>query len=136
VNNLAEYIALAKKEPGTVTYGTAGVGSGPHLNMVRLEHAAGVKLVAVHYRGATPALTDVIGGHTKSMLISVGSALSPAAAGKVKMIAVGSEKRLLALPKLPTASEAVPGYTAGTWFGLSVTGGTPRDIVMKINADV
>jgi tripartite-type tricarboxylate transporter receptor subunit TctC len=136
VKSLADLIALAKKEPGTVTYGTAGVGSGPHLNMVRLENEAKMKLVAVHYRGATPSLTDVIGGHTKTMMIAFGSALPPADAGKVKILAVGSEKRLPTHPDLPIAAETVPGFTAGTWFGLSVTGGTPRDIVMKIHADV
>jgi tripartite-type tricarboxylate transporter receptor subunit TctC len=134
--SLAELIALAKQKPGTLTYGTAGVGSGPHMNMARLENAAGVKLVAVHYRGATPAMTDVIGGHTNMMLISVGSALPPTHAGKVRMLAIGSEKRLPEVRDVPAANETVPGYTAGTWFGLSVTAGTPRDIVMKINADV
>lgn len=136
VNSLGELLTLAKAKPGTLTYGTAGVGSGPHMNMARLENSAGVKLVAVHYRGATPALTDVIGGHTNMMLISVGSALGPVDAGKVKFIAIGSPKRLPRLPNVPTAAETVPGYTAGTWFGLSTTAGTPRDIVMKINADV
>jgi tripartite-type tricarboxylate transporter receptor subunit TctC len=135
-NSLSEMIALAKAKPGTLTYGTAGVGSGPHLNMVRLENVTGAKLVAVHYRGATPALTDVVGGHTNMMLISVGSALSPAEARKVKMLAIGSAKRLPQLPDLPAAAESVPGYTAGTWFGLSATGRTPRDVVMKINKDV
>ncbi len=94
VNSLGELLTLAKAKPGTLTYGTAGVGSGPHMNMARLENSAGVKLVAVHYRGATPALTDVIGGHTNMMLISVGSALGPVDAGKVKFIAIGSPKRL------------------------------------------
>ena len=70
------------------------------------------------------------------MLISVGSALGPAEARKVKMLAIGSPKRLPQLPDLPSTGESVPGYTAGTWFGLSATGGTPRDVVMKINADV
>jgi len=135
-NSLSEMIALAKAKPGTLTYGTAGVGSGPHLNMVRLENVTGAKLVAVHYRGATPALTDVVGGHTNMMLISIGSALSPADARKVKLLAIGSAKRLPRLPDLPAAAESVPGYTAGTWFGLSATGRTPRDVVMKINKDV
>ena len=134
--NVADFVALAKKEPGTLTYGTAGVGSGPHLNMVRLENTAGIKLVAVHYRGATPALTDVIGGHTKTMLISVGSALGPADSGKVKILAIGSDKRLPSLPNIPTIAETVPGYIAGTWFGLSAPGGTPKDIITKINSDV
>jgi tripartite-type tricarboxylate transporter receptor subunit TctC len=134
--SFGELIALAKQKPDTLTYGTAGLGSGPHLNMVRLENAAGVKFVTVHYRGATPALTDVIGGHTSMMMISVGSALGPTDAGNVKMLAIGSPKRLPSLPNVPTAEETVPGYTAGTWFGLSTTAGTPREIVMKINADV
>jgi tripartite-type tricarboxylate transporter receptor subunit TctC len=136
VNSLAELIARAREKPGAFTYGTAGVGSGPHLNMVMLENLARVKLLALHYRGATPALTDVIGGHANLMLISVGSAIAPAEAGSVKLIAVGSPKRLVQLPNLPTADESVPGYTAGTWFGLSTTAKTPREIVMKINADV
>lgn len=136
VKSFGELIALAKQKPGTLTYGTAGVGSGPHLNMVRLENAAGVKFVTVHYRGATPALTDIMGGHTNMMMISVGSALGPTDSGGVKMLAIGSPKRLPSLPNLPTADETVPGYTAGTWFGLSTTAGTPREIVMKINADV
>lgn len=135
-SSLGETIALAKAKSGSLTYGTAGVGSGPHLNMVRLENATGAKFVAVHYRGATPALTDIVGGHTNMMLISVGSALGPAEARKVKLIAIGSPKRLPQLPDLPAADESVPGYTAGTWFGLSTTGGTPRHVVMKINADV
>ena len=69
-------------------------------------------------------------------MVSVGSALSPAEARKVKMLAIGSAKRLPQLPDLPAAAESVPGYTAGTWFGLSATGRTPRDVVMKINKDV
>ncbi len=136
VNSLGDVLALAKQKPGTLTYGTAGLGSGPHLNMVRLENVAGVKFLTVHYRGATPALTDIIGGHTNMMLISVGSALGPMEAGKVKMLAIGSSKRLPSLPKIPATTETLPDYTAGTWFGLSTTAGTPRDVVTKINADV
>ena len=135
-NSFGELVALAKAKPGTLTYGTAGVGSGPHLNMVRLENDAGVKLVAVHYRGATPALTDVIGGHTNMMLISVGSAIAPADARNVKLLAIGSPQRLARLPDLPTAGDCFPGYTAGTWFGVSTTAKTSREIMMKINEDV
>jgi tripartite-type tricarboxylate transporter receptor subunit TctC len=135
-NTLGELIALGKRKPGTITYGTAGIGSGPHMNMALLENIAGVKLVAVHYRGATPALNDVVGGHTDAMLISVSSGLGPMNSGKVKMLAVGSEKRLPSLPNIPAAAETVPGYTAGTWFGLAAPAGTPRDVVMKINSVV
>ena len=122
------------QKPGTVTYGTAGIGSGPHMNMALLENMTGMKLLAVHYRGATPALNDVVGGHTDSMLISVSSALGPMNAGKLKILAIGSPKRLPSLPNIPAAAETVPGYGAGTWFGLAAPAGTPHDVVMKINA--
>jgi tripartite-type tricarboxylate transporter receptor subunit TctC len=136
VKTLGDFIALAKKKPGAITYGTAGIGSGPHMNMALLENIAGIKMLAVHYRGATPALNDVSGGHTDSMLISVSSGLAPMRAGKVKMIAIGSPKRLPSLPNIPAAAETVPGYTAGTWFGLAAPAGTPHDVIMKINAAV
>lgn len=136
VKTLGDLIALAKKKPGTITYGTAGIGSGPHMNMALLENMTGIKMVAVHYRGATPALTDVAGGHTDTMLISVSSGLAPLAAGKVKMLAVGSAKRLPSLPNIPAADETVPGFTAGTWFGLSAPAGTPHDVIMKIDTAV
>jgi tripartite-type tricarboxylate transporter receptor subunit TctC len=138
VNSVAELIALAKQKPGEITYGTAGVGSGPHVNVVRFENAAKVKLNAIHYRGATPAQNDVMGGHTNMMMVSVSLALPAHRDGKLKMLSIGSAKRLPQLPEFPTTAEAgnIPGYIAGTWFGLAVTAGTPRPIVDKINADV
>ncbi|MEX2036177.1 MAG: tripartite tricarboxylate transporter substrate binding protein [Xanthobacteraceae bacterium] len=136
--NFAEVLELARKKPGEITYGTAGIGSGPHVNVVRLENEAKIKLNAIHYRGATPAQNDVMGGHTNMMLISVSSALPNFRAGKVKMYGIGSAKRLPKVPDVPTIAEAgnLPGFLAGTWFGLAVTGGTPRSIVDKINKDV
>ena len=129
---------LAKKKPGEITYGTAGIGSGPHVNMARLENVAHIKLNAIHYRGATPAQNDVMGGHTNMMLISVSSALPAFREGKVKMFGIGSAQRLPQVPDVATLAEAghLPGFLAGTWFGLAVTGGTPRPIVDKINKDV
>ena len=105
---------------------------------MRFENAAKVKLNAIHYRGATPAQNDVMGGHTNMMMVSVSLALPTHRDGKVKMFSIGSAKRLPQLPEFPTTAEAgnMPGYIAGTWFGLAVTAGTPRPIVDKINADV
>ena len=132
-----DLIKLAKERSAPLTYGTAGIGSAPHMNMALLGNAAAVKFQPVHYRGATPALTDVVAGHINMMLISVSSALPPMRAGHVKMLAVGSAARLPELPDVAVIAEAgLPGFRAGTWFGLATTGGTPRDIVMKINADV
>ena len=135
--DVKELIALAKKKPGTLNYGTFGVGSTGHLNMEMLQIATGTRLVAVHYKGAAPALTDVIGGHIQMMFISTGSAIQPSEAGRVKLLAVGSSKRLARLPNVPTVAEAgLPGFEAVSWFGLFAPRGTPRDIVTKINADV
>jgi tripartite-type tricarboxylate transporter receptor subunit TctC len=135
-NSVGELIALAKTKPGEITYGTSGIGAAGHVNMALFESMAGVALVPVHYRGATPALNDVIAGHIQLTSVSVSSGLQPARAGQVKMLAIGSPRRLPQLPDVPTVAETVPGYEATTWFGLFATAGTPRDIVMKINAEV
>jgi tripartite-type tricarboxylate transporter receptor subunit TctC len=137
-NSVAELVALAKQKPAQITYGSAGVVSGPHINTVRLENAGGIKLVAVHYKGATPALNDVIGGHTNMMIISVSSALTQFRAGQLKMLGIGSAKRLPQVADVPTIAESgnLPGYDANTWFGLAVTGGTPPDVVKKISTEV
>jgi tripartite-type tricarboxylate transporter receptor subunit TctC len=136
-NNVRELIELASKKPGELTYGTAGIGSAPHMNMVLFESMANVKLVAVHYRGAAPALTDVIAGHVNLMSVSVSLALPPFRTGKIKIFGIGSGKRLSLAPDIPTVAESgLPDYEATTWFGLFATAGTPREIVTKINAEV
>jgi tripartite-type tricarboxylate transporter receptor subunit TctC len=136
-NNVRELIELASKKPGELTYGTAGIGSAPHMNMVLFESMANVKLVPVHYRGAAPALTDVIAGHVNLMSVSVSLALPPFRTGKIKIFGIGSGKRLSLAPDIPTVAESgLPDYEATTWFGLFATAGTPREIVTKINAEV
>src|SRR5215475_5612328 len=135
--NVSELIALAKQKPGEFTYGTAGIGSAPHMNMVLFESMAGVKLVPVHYRGAAPALTDVIAGHVNLMSVSVSLALPPFRTGQIKIFGIGSGKRMPLAPDIPTVAEnGLPGYEATTWFGLFATAGTPQPIVTKINAEV
>ena len=135
--NLKELIELAKQRPGELNYGTFGVGSTGHLNMEMLQSMTGVKLGAVHYKGATPALTDVIAGHIQMMFISTSSAIEPWTAGKLKLLAVGSSKRLARFPEIPTIAESgVPGFEAVSWFGLFAPGGTPRDVVARVNAEV
>ena len=136
-NDVRELIELARKTPGELTYGTAGIGSAPHMNMVLFESMAGVKLVPVHYRGAAPALTDVIAGHVKLMSVSVSLALPPFRTGQIKIFGVGSGKRMPLAPDVPTVAEnGLPGYEATTWFGLFATAGTPQPIVTKINTEV
>jgi tripartite-type tricarboxylate transporter receptor subunit TctC len=137
VQDMKELIEFAKKKSGELNYGTFGVGSTGHLNMEMLQIATGVKLVAVHYKGATPALTDVIAGHIQMMFISTSSAIQPWQVGRVKLLAVGSSKRLARFPNIPTAAEAgLPGFEAVSWFGLFAPRETPRDVVAQVNADV
>jgi tripartite-type tricarboxylate transporter receptor subunit TctC len=136
-SNVRELLDLANKKPGEITYGTAGVGSAPHMNLIKFENMAQVKLQAVHYRGAAPALNDIMAGHINLMSVSLSLVVQPAAEKKLKVLAVGSAKHVPQLPDAPTVSESgVPGYEAGTWFGLATTGGTAREIMMKINAEV
>jgi tripartite-type tricarboxylate transporter receptor subunit TctC len=136
-NNVRELIDLANKKPGEITYGTASVGSAPHMNIIKLENLAKVKLQAVHYRGAAPALNDIIAGHINLMSVSYSLVIQPAQEKRLKVLGLGGSSRLPALPNVPTVAESgVPGYAANTWFGLAAPGGTPRDVVMKINAEV
>jgi tripartite-type tricarboxylate transporter receptor subunit TctC len=137
VDNVKDLLALAKQKPGQLNYGTFGIGSSGHLNMELLQTLAGVKFQAVHYKGATPALTDVMAGHIQMMFISVGSAVPQWKAGKVKLLAVGARKRMALLPEAPTVAESgLPGFEAVSWFGLFAPAGTPRPIVDKINGEI
>jgi tripartite-type tricarboxylate transporter receptor subunit TctC len=137
VANVKELIALARQKPGELNYGTFGIGSSGHLNMELLQSAADIKLVPVHYKGATPALTDVIAGHIQLMFVSVGSAVPQWKAGKVRMLAVGAQKRLEGLPEIPTIAESgLPDFEAVSWFALYGPARLPDDIVAKVNTEV
>jgi len=135
-NTIAELIALAKQKPGEITYGSSGLGAAGHVNVALLESMANIKLTPVHYRGATPALNDVLAGHIMLTSVSLSASVPPHRAGLAKMLAVGSAKRLPQISEVPTTAETVPGYEAVTWFGLFTTTGTPRDVIGKINAEV
>src|SRR5437899_3314824 len=137
VHNVKELIALAKQKPGELNYGTFGIGSSGHLNMELFQALSGTKLQAVHYKGATPALTDVMAGHIQLMFISVGSAVPQWKADKVKLIAVGAAKRMALLPEIPTVAESgLPGYEAVSWFGLFGPAGLAPDVVEKLNREI
>ncbi len=137
VSNAAELIALAKQKPGQLTYGTAGIGSAPHMNIELFENMAGVKFTPVHYRGATPALNDLRAGTINLMSVSVSLALPPYQAGEIKILGIGSAKRLPQVPNIPTVAETgLPGYQAVTWFGLFGPAGMPHDLVVKLNGEV
>jgi tripartite-type tricarboxylate transporter receptor subunit TctC len=137
VQSVKELIALAKQKPGEINYGTFGAGSSGHLNMELFQALSGAKFQAVHYKGATPAMTDVVAGHIQMMFISVGSAVPQWRGNKVKLIAVGAGRRMELLPEVPTVAESgLPGYEAVSWFGLFGPPGMPTDVVAKISGEV
>ncbi len=134
--NVKELLELAKQKPGTINYGTFGIGSSGHLNMVLLETMAGVKFQAVHYKGAAPAMNDVVAGHIQMGFVSVGSALPQAKGGTLKLVAMGGKKRIPQLPDVPAVAETVSGFEAVSWFGLFGPAGMAPELVAKINAEI
>jgi tripartite-type tricarboxylate transporter receptor subunit TctC len=134
IKSIADLIAAAKAEPTKLTYGTYGTGTSAHLAGELFKHMAGVNLTTVPYKGAAPAITDLIGGQIDVMFTTVASAASLVEAGQLRAIAVTSAERSPAFPKLPTVSEAgVPGYAAEAWYGLYAPASTPPEIIDRLN---
>jgi len=135
VASVAELVAAAKREPGKLSYASAGPGSQLQLAMELFKSAAGVDIVHVPYKGAAPALNDVLAGHVSSMVSNVLSAKPHIDAGKLRALAVTSLKRVDALPGVPTMAESgFAGYEVVNWFGLFAPAGTPAPIVAWLNA--
>lgn len=134
VKNLAELIALAKKEPGKLTFGSSGIGGAHHLSAEMFRELSGIQIVHVPYKGGSPAATDLMAGHL-SMMFEMGYAALPSIrADRVRPIAVSSNKRLAILPDVPTMAEAgVPGFESYNWQGIIVPAGTPVEITTKLN---
>src|SRR5438128_2190855 len=132
----AELIELGKKKPGELNYGTFGIGTSGHLNIVLMESLTGARFTPVHYRGAAPALTDTIAGHIQMMIVSIGLVVQPWQAGQLRVLGFGSAQRIARFPDVPTLAESgLPGYEAGSWYGLVAPKGTPPEIVAKTNAE-
>ena len=135
--NVKELIAFAKARPGQLQYASAGIGSMPHLMMAFFVSAAGLEMTHVPYKGAGPALGDVIAGHVPIMAANILSTLPHVKAQRVRAYGVTSAKRASAAPDIPTIAEAgVPGYEAVQWFGLLAPAGTPAPIVTKLHGAV
>ena len=136
VRTIGDLVALARQNPGTLSYGTTGFGSASHLNMEQLDRMAAIKTVAVHYRGSAPALADVIAGHVPMTFASIGLVNEPMKAGLVRLVGVVSPTRFSDLPDVPTIAESLPGFDGTSWFGLFAPAGTPLGVVARLNADV
>jgi len=137
IKSIADLIAAAKAKPGAINYGTFGPGTSAHLAGELFNSLAHVKLTAVHYKGAAPAITDLLGGTIQVMFTTVASAASLVKASKLKALAVTSAKRTAAFPDLPTVAEAgVPGYVAESWYGLFAPAKTPPETIALLNKAV
>jgi tripartite-type tricarboxylate transporter receptor subunit TctC len=134
VKNVKELAALAKSKPGQLVYGSSGSGSMPHLAVESLRIAADINLVHVPYKGAAPAVTDLLGGHVLLTILDVPILLPHVKAGKLKALAVATGKRQPTLPEVPTMAEAgYPAVNADNWYGVVVASATPKDIVDKLH---
>jgi tripartite-type tricarboxylate transporter receptor subunit TctC len=136
-NSVAELIALAKAKPGTMNYGSYGVGTYAHLSMEDLKQRTGTDIVHIPYRGATPAAQALLAGDVSMLLLNLSSIEAHEPAGKVKILAAAGSTRTAARPNLPTIAEAgVPGFSTSVWFALLGPASLPPELAAKIHADV
>jgi tripartite-type tricarboxylate transporter receptor subunit TctC len=133
VNSVADVIAMAKANPGALTYASAGIGTTQQLFAELFKSMANVDIREIPYKGTAPGLVDVMSGNVTMMFTDIGPAIGLVKGGKLKMLAVTSLQRNKDMPDIPTIAETVPGYEAIGWQGLLARAGTPRDIVDKIN---
>ena len=137
VRSVADLIALAKKEPGKITYASAGIGSGAHISTELLTSMADIKLTHVPYRGSGAAQADLVGGHVQMAIQSVPPIIGPVRSGQLRAIAVTGATRSPILPDVQTVAESgVPGYDAVIHYGIVAPAGTPRAIVERLNAEL
>ena len=134
--NLTEFIALAKASPGKYTIASAGNGTLNHLIGEMLGKAAGIDLTHVPYKGASAAVTDLVGGQVQVSVQSLPSSISFIKSGKLKVLGVVNEKRVSALPDVPTIGETIKGFGSTPWYGLFAPAGTPKAIVAQLHAAV
>jgi tripartite-type tricarboxylate transporter receptor subunit TctC len=137
VHSVKDLLALARKEPGKITYATAGIGSGSHISTELFNSMTGIKLTHIPYRGSGPAQSDLIAGHVPMAITTVPPAIAQIRSGLLRAVAVTGDTRLAILPDVPTVAESgVPGYVAVIHYGMVAPAGTPRPIVERLNAEL
>ena len=134
--NVAELVALAKQQPGKITIASAGNGTLNHLIGEMLGKATGIDLIHVPYKGASAAVTDLVGGQVQVSVQSLPSSITFIRSGKLKVLGVVNEKRVAALPDVPTIGETVRGFGSTPWYGVFAPAGTPRAIINQLNAEI
>jgi tripartite-type tricarboxylate transporter receptor subunit TctC len=131
---LREFVALARKEPGKLNFGSPGIGTTGHLGLAMFMHAAQVRITHVPYKGAAPAVTDLIAGQIDGVVDNPPTVISHIEAGKLRPLAYAAKERLALLPDVPTAAEAgVADFEATSWFGIAVPAGTPPAIIAQLH---
>jgi len=136
-NTLAEFVALAKKQPDRLAYGSAGNGSIMHVSTQYFVDTAGIKVLHIPYKGTGPALQDTIGGQVQLVFGAIPTTLPHVKAGRLRALAVTTAKRVAAAPELPTVAEVgYPGYEVTNWHGLVGPKGLPREIVEQLNREI
>jgi len=133
---VAEFIAYCKANPGKINMASSGSGTSVHLSGELFKSLTGCQMLHVPYKGAGPALTDLMGGQVDVIFDNLPSSIGHIKSGKIRALAVTSAERDPSLPDVPTVAETVPGYEATAWFGIGMPKGTPKDVVEKINAEV
>ncbi|HEV7578519.1 MAG TPA: tripartite tricarboxylate transporter substrate binding protein [Caldimonas sp.] len=136
VKSVAEFIAYCKANPGKINMASSGSGTSVHLSGELFKSMTGCDMLHVPYKGAGPALTDLMGGQVDVIFDNLPSSVGHIKAGKIRALGVTSEQRDPSLPNLPTVGETVPGYEATAWFGIGMPKGTPKEIIDKVNAEV
>jgi tripartite-type tricarboxylate transporter receptor subunit TctC len=135
--NLAEFVAYAKANPGKLNFGSPGVGTTGHLGLALFMHAANIKMTHVPYKGAAPAITDLIAGQIDGVIDNPPTVLPHIVAGKLRPLAVAAKTRMPLLPHLPTTAQAgVADFEASSWFGIAAPAGTPPAIVARLHRDI
>jgi tripartite-type tricarboxylate transporter receptor subunit TctC len=134
--NITELIDLAKSQPGKVNFGTPGIGSVGHLTVAFLNTTGGAKFTHVPYKGAGPAVIDLVAGRIQVFVGSVTGTMPQVSAGRIRPIATGHIKRVRSLPDVPTIAESFPGFTNDGWYGIVAPLRTPAPIIKKLNAEM
>jgi tripartite-type tricarboxylate transporter receptor subunit TctC len=135
--SVMDLIALAKAGPGTINFGSGGLGTTPHMAGELFSIQAGIKMVHVAYRGEAPAINDLLGGQLHLIFANLSAVIGNVKAGSLRALAVTSAQRAATAPEIPTVAEAaLPGFDAATWFALVAPAGTPREIVRRLNTEV
>ena len=134
--DLAEFIAMAKANPGKINFASGGVGTSPHMTGELLQAMAGIKLTHVPYRGTGPAMTDLLGGQIPVLFDNLPGSIQHIQAGQIRALGVTTAKRVDTLPDVPAIAETVPGYEVFVWYGICAPKATPPQVVEKLNAAV